>query len=144
MRGSDYVSFLVSDNLFPDRERAEVRSEISFAEAIAGHQAWRQCVIDSALGKSETPMSCLQVCDESGCPLGRWIAGAGQRRYGDLHSFAELKEQHSRFHQCACEIIELAVTHRRDDARQLIEGEFLRISSEIVARMRHLEELFRD
>lgn len=142
MHVSDLLSFLVTGNPYPDRERAEVRNELSFTEAIEGHAAWRQCLIDTAFGTAKAPMKCMEVCDEKGCLLGRWIAGPGERRYGDLPSFTQLKARHKRFHDIACDILELATAGRKDEAKRLVEGEFMEISTEIADRMRRLQSLF--
>lgn len=143
MPDSGLISFLVTGNPFPDKELAEVRGEISFSEAIDGHLAWRRCLVESVLGKAAQPMDCLKVCDESGCLLGRWLNGPGQSRYGDLPSFIQLREQHSRFHNLACEVLELSSSNRLAEAKCLMEGEFLKVSTEIIDRMKHLHTLFR-
>jgi hypothetical protein len=143
MSDSGLISFLVTGNPFPDKELAEVRGEISFSEAINGHIAWRRCLVETALGHTERPMNCLEVCDENGCLLGRWLNGAGQKRYGDLPSFVQLREQHARFHLLACEILERSSSKRLAEAQCLMEGEFLKVSTEIIDRMKHLHTLFR-
>jgi hypothetical protein len=142
MHVSDLISFLVTGNPYPDQELAEVRGEVSFAQAIEGHLAWRQCLANTVLGKTKAPLKCIEVCDETGCLLGRWIDGAGQQRYGDLPSFAQLRFQHKRFHDLACEALELSASGRMEEARQLVEGDFMQVSTEIIDRMKRLQALF--
>lgn len=142
MHVSDLLSFLVTGDPLSADERAEVRNEVSFSAAVDGHLAWRQCLIDTVVGSAAAPMHCVEVCDETGCLLGRWLDGAGKRRYGDLPSFGELGAQHSRFHQLACEILELSSSGRKEEAMHLIDGEFLSVSTEIIARMQRLRSVF--
>lgn len=74
--------------------------------------------------------------------LGQWIHGEGDKRYGDLSSFAELRRLHAHFHDVAREIVELTSANRIDEARHLVQADFQQTSCDIIARIKYLAGLF--
>lgn len=139
MRLTGFLSFLFSGKPFSDGELAAVRSEVSFADAIEAHLAWKRQLIDALAGKPGQWPNAGEVGKDSRCMLGQWIHG---KRYGDLPSFVELRDEHARFHGLAREIVEHARAGRKAEATRLLEGAFQRSSGEIIARIKHLSGLF--
>lgn len=143
MRFSGFLSFLFGGKPFSDGELAEVRGEVSFADAIEAHLAWKRRLIDAlAAGKAERWPSVEEVGKDTRCTLGQWIHGTGWERYGNLRSFVELRDVHARFHGLAREIVEHARAGRQTEATRLLDGDFQRTSGDIIARIKHLSELF--
>ncbi len=142
MRFLNYLSCIFTDQVFTRRERTAVCREISFAEAIAAHRAWKKQLIDSVTVQQEPIRSCEDVKSDSHCTLGQWIHGAGRRRYGNLQSFDELRERHAHFHRLASEIVILSHGNQMPKAQHLIETEFKQASNDIIARLEHLNNLF--
>ena len=142
MRIFEFMSFLFTGKLFSDRERAQVRGEVSFPEAIAAHLAWKQRLIDALAGQAAQDLDCNVIGKDTLCTLGQWIHGAGKKRYGDLSSFVELREQHAHFYRIACDVVKLSRTRDVVEAKRLMDGEFQKTSADIVARLKHLSSLF--
>lgn len=142
MRILDFLSSTFTGKLFSNRELAQVRGEISFPEAIAAHAAWKSHLIEAVTGRSGTIPHCDEVGSDTRCTLGQWIHGAGEKRYGDLSSFVELRTQHARFHDIACDIVELSRAKKMGEARRLMDGEFQKTSTDIILRLKRLSGLF--
>ena len=142
MRFSGFLSFLLGGKPFSNGELADVRGEVSFADAIEAHLAWKRRLIDVLAGKAEQWPNDDEVGKDTRCTLGQWIHGTGWERYGNLPSFVELRDAHARFHGLAREVVEHARAGRRVEATRLLDGEFQRTSGDIIARIKHLSELF--
>lgn len=142
MRFSGFLSFLFTGKPFSQKELIEVRSEISFPQAIEAHLAWKRCLVDALEGQPAKMPHSGEVGDDTHCALGRWIHRSGHHRYGELPSFIALRTQHAHFHHLAREIVELSHAQRVDAARSLMAGDFQHTSHEIVLRLRHLSQLF--
>jgi hypothetical protein len=142
MRFSGFLSFLFTGQPFSRRELAEVRGEVSFSEAIEAHLAWKHRLLDALAGHPAELPAASEVGKDTCCMLGQWIHGEGHRRYGDLSSFAELRSLHAHFHEVARRIVELTAAKRMDEAKRLVERDFQPTSLDIIARIRHLAELF--
>lgn len=71
-------------------------------------KTWHKLFVDrlelTIEGIIDEPLLMDQVSDGSSCKLGKWLDGPA-RALGAFAEYAELKEAHGRFHQCAVESI---------------------------------------
>ncbi|MGE5468989.1 MAG: CZB domain-containing protein [Ignavibacteria bacterium] len=142
MRLSGFLHFLVTGEPFSPREINSVNDEINFSEAIDAHVGWKSRLTAALDQRDAPPQLAHEAGDDCACALGRWMSGAGYRRYGHLASFAEVRSHHSRFHSLARDIVEL---HRGGDAgraHELVRGEFEEASRNIVAGLRRFSGVF--
>lgn len=142
MRTEGLLSFLITGNPFSKKELADVRAEISFAEAIDAHLAWKARLVEALGGSKDRLPDVADVSTDTRCALGQWIHGAGHERYGGLPSFAELRAQHAHFHDIAGQVLELTRADKKAEAKHLLEGPFQRSSTAIIARIERLGTLF--
>lgn len=137
-----FLEALVTGKPFSDRELAQVRGEVSFSDALNAHLEWKRRLVDCIENEGTDVLDVDEIGSDSRCVLGQWIEGDGRHHFGELSSFAELREHHAHFHELAHRIVTLARAHRSDEARQLMSREFQQTSLEIVSRIQHLSRLF--
>jgi methyl-accepting chemotaxis protein len=89
-----------------------------FDAAIAAHRDWkvklRQAIAEQ--GKLDADA----VCRDDRCPLGRWLHGDGQRRWGSQPSFVALVGKHAAFHEAAGEVARRINSGQYEQAERLI------------------------
>jgi hypothetical protein len=140
MRFLGFLNFLVTGHPFSPKEIDGVKGEISFKEAIESHLAWKSRLAEAVRGEGQSPDP-REAGDDKSCALGRWLSGAGSRRYGHFDSFTDLREMHAEFHRVARKIAE----RQKDDpkrARQILQQELHPASERIVTRLEGLAHIF--
>jgi hypothetical protein len=142
VRIRDFLEFLLTGEPISDRERAEVRSEVSFSEAIDAHLEWKHRLISSLGNPGAESLIPDDIRLDTRCELGQWIHGAGNKRYRKFPAFTELREKHAEFHLLAHRIVELSQSQQHEAAQALMKGDFQQTSMAIVSRIRHLSTLF--
>ncbi|MBV0934289.1 CZB domain-containing protein [Marinobacterium weihaiense] len=109
---------------------------LDFKSAIEAHQRWKSRLNDVIQGRSQETLDPSTVARDDCCALGKWIHGNGGAQFSGQPEFAELKRQHAHFHVCAGHVLLLAQSGRRSDAEtEIHEGDFARISREVVLRL---------
>ncbi len=99
------------------------------------HIAWKGDVYAAVLGFSNKSGS--DFADQSSCRLGRWMAGEGRDRFGNLSAFQRIERPHKEVHDNGVKAMDAM---RRDDkpkAAELLE----RMESASVDIMNSLDEL---
>jgi Chemoreceptor zinc-binding domain len=79
---------------------------VDFDEAISAHSSWKR-KLRLYLSKPDHSLTVADVAADDRCKLGEWIAGDG-RKYSSLPEFAILRDQHTRFHKAAQDIVSRA------------------------------------
>lgn len=111
--------------------RLQKMRKIDLDVAIAAHKNWRyrlEAVLEGSEGQPPRPDQIS--CDKS-CDLGKWIYGEGEQAFGDLAAFVELRATHQMFHYSASNVLTLALSNKRVEARKLMEDEFDTLSRRI-------------
>jgi methyl-accepting chemotaxis protein len=106
--------------------------------AIAAHQAWSarlKAVLDGTNTETLDPAT---VCQDNRCTLGIWLHGPGQKACGHLGSFPTLVERHAGFHRLAGQILTDAGAGRRQQAAELLAGDFSLVSREVIGLLSQL------
>lgn len=93
----------------------EGQNEMDFEEAISSHAAWKQ-KLGAYLAKPDQSVSATNLEKDYACDLGKWIEAEGKNFAGNPE-FAKLKEEHTRFHRAAADVV------RRADSGQSISEE---------------------
>jgi hypothetical protein len=111
--------------------------------AIAAHENWKQRLLVYLDGQSSEDLRAEVICADDRCDLGKWIHGEGARQLGEFASFNELRSTHKLFHYTASNVVALQSTGKTGEAQALLTGEYSKISSRIVGRLRDLKALAR-
>ncbi|MFH2135566.1 MAG: methyl-accepting chemotaxis protein [Pseudomonadota bacterium] len=117
--------------------RIEVDAGI-LTRGIEAHAQWkmklRRCMHNHAECADPAVVEKDHVCD-----LGKWIHGAGRKLESD-RMFIELRQEHAAFHQCAASVIRAILSGREAEAERIMEGEYARVSKQVVTQLMHLRQ----
>lgn len=107
--------------------------ELPLLAARSDHEAYAQRFLDYAEGRApDAPAAALE--DHPHCRFGRWYAGPGRMRYGDLPEFQAVEEAHERLHALAAAVLRQGADGRAD-ARALRDAR-----DEVAERLKGLEQ----
>lgn len=109
------------------------------AGAIAAHQGWKGRLQRVVEGTSHEDLDPKVVCRDDQCSLGKWIQGAGRKHCGHRPDFPVLKERHTDFHHLAGKVLQETLAGRKAQAIAVLEGDFTRISREVVTLLSRIE-----
>ena len=110
-----------------------------FDRVIRAHLAWRTRLI-AAIDGTEVPDRAKAV-DHTACELGKCLIAERERLIGHP-SFAELVEQHQRFHTEVGKVLDLVAAKRLDEAQgQVLSGGFASASQSTIALIARLKPL---
>jgi methyl-accepting chemotaxis protein len=112
-------------------------SSFDIDSAIGAHRAWKWRLEHVIIGIVDDHLDADTLCDETKCLLGTWLYGRGMQ-YAEWEHYQALVESHKLFHQQACSVIEFYRAGKTEDASTLLEGEFARLSGQIVATLTEL------
>lgn len=105
--------------------------------AIAAHRSWKmrlKQIVDT--GVLDTPLTTIRSRNE--CNFGKWVHGntLSPEEKNSQH-YKTVVDLHTKFHEIAAKIAQLATTGKKDEAAKLLEigGEFLQISSKLTAAL---------
>lgn len=115
-------------------------SALNVDSAIGAHRAWKGRLEYMILGLEEGHVDVDAVCDDRKCLLGLWLFGDG-REYAAWASYPALVDIHRRFHEEACKVVAAFRQGKQEEASALLEGEFDRLSVDIVALLKDLRTL---
>jgi hypothetical protein len=115
-------------------EKREAAAQLSFDDAIAGHEQWKERLLHFVTDRSEelTSVDVDNVRCDDRCTLGGWIHGIARNRFSTDENFVDLRDEHARFHHCAADVIEHARSKRLKYSRLIIDGEFTRRSRKVI------------
>jgi hypothetical protein len=126
------------------KRRKEAARQLSFDDAIAAHEKWKERLLNIAGGNSPELIS-LNIddirCDDK-CTLGIWIHEVAKDKFGKDQIFADLLHEHAAFHICAADVIEHAKRKRLSYSRAIINGSFTRISQKVVRLLEMLRSKY--
>lgn len=125
-----------------EKVREEISREISFAEAVKAHVAWKNRLEKVLDGTSEEQLDPAVVCRDDRCVLGKWIHGPGGQRFGRDVSFHGLRETHADFHVHAADILVKSSEGKKAEAKAILEGSYREASHKVVGMLTELERTF--
>ncbi len=118
-------------------ESAEVAG-LNFQDAVAAHQRWKARLQAYIAGTSQEKLDPAVVSRDDQCVLGKWIHGHGAAAFGDRAVFAQLRQEHARFHQVAGEVLTAVYAGRAQEAGQKLQGEFAQASVQVLGLLANL------
>ena len=81
------------------------KPSLDFGSARTKHRNWTTRLESVLLGRES--LSAEDVGNTHLCDLGKWLDGEGQSKYGHLATMSELTSEHTQFHRCCAEVLEL-------------------------------------
>lgn len=76
---------------------------MDFDEAIKAHSSWK-LKLSSYLRKPDGSLKVSEVQVDNKCQLGQWIYGEGMK-YSSLPEYQTLKNEHTKFHKAAANVV---------------------------------------
>lgn len=111
----------------------EEAAGLNFRTAIDAHAKWKARLSRYVEGTSTEILHAETICKDNECVLGKWIYGAGQKQYGKNPLFENLRIEHRRFHECACEVIKEVDNGNQEKASNLLHsGQYSQTSMHVV------------
>ncbi len=112
----------------------EEAAGLNFKSAIDAHIRWKLRLAAVIAGTSDEVLDPAVVGRDDQCVLGKWIHGEGGRAFSDSIQFAELREAHADFHQCAARVLIAAQGGDKAGAEQLLNsGDYPRASVNVTS-----------
>ncbi|MBF0255301.1 MAG: EAL domain-containing protein [Gammaproteobacteria bacterium] len=93
------------------------RCDMPLLQAAAEHRAWIRGVRDYLQGSRTEPPS----LDPSQCQVGQWLDQDGQQRFGQLASFATLRQNHRQLHELADALCRQPLPQALDQLEPLLQ-----------------------
>ncbi len=118
-----------------DAARAVVEG-LNLVSAIETHLRWKKRLSEYIDGTSKETLDPAAIAVDDQCVLGKWIYGAGGKKFGSDASFVELRDTHAHFHRCAANIVSQADAGQRDAAASMLSsGDYPLLSMQIVRQL---------
>jgi methyl-accepting chemotaxis protein len=105
---------------------------MNFNAAIEAHRQWRRRLLTYLVGSSNEQLDPEVVGCDDHCALGQWIYGSCRPVMGGDSRCENLRVSHAKFHQCAAHIIRQKNAGHLAEARDLLNGDFVKYSDETV------------
>lgn len=99
--------------------------------AIDAHMKWRERLTDYLNGVSSESLRVGVVACDDHCTLGKWIYGAGGKRFSHLSELEELRAIHAQFHLCAGDVLLKHDTTDKVGAEILLNTTFKKLSGQV-------------
>ena len=104
-------------------------------KAVAAHSMWKarlRTAIQS--GKTDVPVATIKMDNQ--CEFGKWLhSSASTIEAKHMNRYKVVKDLHAQFHKMAGQVAELAVEGNRNDAEQLLDGEYASASVKLTKEM---------
>ena len=143
-----FFDFLKSSSSFSSDEAQAAQRALASASrsldidvAIAAHENWKIRLKAHLSGTSTEQFRPEVVCCDDQCDLGKWIYRDGEQYLSKYATFADLKATHRMFHYTASNIVSLQQSGNTNDARTLLEGDFVKLSEKIRKRLNDMRAL---
>jgi len=114
--------------------------DLDFDAAVAAHQKWRVTLRNSVVRKLKVDVERLRRDDC--CDLGRWLHGAGGRRWSAVPGFTRLVDVHRHFHLEAAKVGEAINQAQYQRADQMLQNgtPFVEAGKSVVQALRALRQ----
>lgn len=120
---------------------AKATRNLDIDVSIAAHENWKTRLTAHLGNQSQHPLNPDEVANDHNCDLGKWIYNDGEALLGKYSTFTDLKAQHKMFHYTASNVISLVQAGEIDKAKDILEGEFTKLSKRIKQRLTDLKGL---
>ena len=105
--------------------------DIDLDSAIKAHADWRSKLRSAATHSEQVDAD--KICRDDQCPLGKWLHGSGQGKYGSRPAFVDLVGAHREFHDEAGKVARTVNRGAAQEAEKMLESEtpFARASQKV-------------
>lgn len=110
---------------------------MNFLDALNAHVLWKLRLQRYLDGTSEENLDPEHICQDNQCMLGRWIYG-NKERYLKSSVFEDVRGRHAEFHNIAAEIVRLINANRKQEAGELLRGDYSKLSHRLQTLIRNL------
>lgn len=104
---------------------------LNLRDVLNAHLAWNDRLKGFLEGTSNEQLDVNQIAPDNLCILGKWIYGPGQKQFGKLKEFSELRQTHNLFHKTAGQIVHEFKTGNSNTAANLLRSKFRPLSNQI-------------
>jgi hypothetical protein len=112
---------------------------MDWMEIIRAHVMWKQRLTTLLAGESTEVLDPESIREDNRCALGIWIYGEGATM-SQLSRYEDVRELHAQFHEYAANVVALYRAGRSDDARQLLSGDYSKLSEKLKHRILGLSQ----
>jgi|GEM_PF-11631 len=102
------------------RQSSDGSEDLDFEAAFAAHQQWR-VTLRNAVSRKLT-VKADELRRDDCCKLGKWLHGAGGKRWGHEASFVRLIAVHRDFHQQAGKVADALMQQRYEQAGKMLDA----------------------
>lgn len=99
------------------------KEHLDIERSLAEHDQLKERLGELLEAGGITYQTPLELAQDDGCALGKWMRGPGQAHLKSL-AFSELKACHLRLHQCAAQVASLALYGDKASSTTLFRGPF--------------------
>jgi hypothetical protein len=124
-----------------DADLAEAADGLDIQMAIGAHENWKLRLQSFLDGTSKEEFSAEVICFDDRCDLGKWIHSSGRARLGKYPGFTALMNHHKMFHYAASNVVALNKSGKADEARKMLEGQFLSFSKSVEGDLQMLQSV---
>ncbi|MBS1190150.1 MAG: methyl-accepting chemotaxis sensory transducer [Rhodocyclaceae bacterium] len=117
--------------------------DLDFDKWIQAHRDWRTRLTNYINGVSGDPLDEAVICRDDRCALGQWIHGHGEKFYGDLEKFRDMRNHHAEFHRSAGKVVHCFKNDGLAAARKLMHNDFDRNSLTVINDLQALKTTIR-
>lgn len=110
---------------------------MNFLDAINAHVMWKLRLQRYLEGTSDENLDPDHICQDNQCILGKWIYG-NQDRYNKSPVFADVQGRHAEFHIMAANIVQLVNKDQKQEAGEMLRGDYSKLSQRLLAKIRQL------
>jgi hypothetical protein len=107
---------------------------MDWLKIINSHVMWKQRLLEHMDGASQQKLDPAVVRRDDLCELGKWLHNDG-KAYAETDHFPVVKDNHAHFHDFAARIVELIDAGNLDAAKDLLNGEYAKISRQLQLRL---------
>ena len=107
---------------------------MDWLKIINSHVMWKQRLLEHMEGKSQEKLDPAIIRRDDLCELGKWLYTDGQA-YEQTEHFTLVKDNHAHFHAFAAKVVELIDAGDHSAARNLLNGEYAKISRQLQLRL---------
>lgn len=143
-----FFDFFSSKDKLSAKEEQAAREALSRATrnldidvSIAAHENWKIRLQTHMANSTIHPLNADEAANDHNCELGKWIYSDGEAQLGKYSTFVDLKAQHKMFHYTASSVINLTQAGETEKAKDILEGEFSKLSKRIKQRLTDLKGL---
>jgi aerotaxis receptor len=123
------------------RQSSDGSEDLDFEAAFAAHQQWRVTLRNAVSRKLSVNADELRRDDC--CNLGKWLHGAGGKRWGHEASFVRLIAVHRDFHQQAGKVADVLMQQRYEQAGKMLDAgtPFVEAGKQVAQVLKQLRSL---